>query len=667
MALSFVKLWKKLCSDQLSVDDLTQYANQCEEYAGKVLMGQVDPNDPELEAFLRLCLDVYTYSSGGDVLIPDSQYDFVMNVYKGGGNHTIVYADAIGQTKWNFVKHKIPGIVGTISKIYTYEELKKYLRSLVGVSRFILAPKYDGISVDIEVDNGKVISATTRYDGIIGQDITMLVLRASNIDMIIDDGRTGHYKCELVVSTEHFNELVKIKKYKNRRSATSGIVNTPSNIDLGKYITILPLAFYNPMSKEFIYLAPGQKEVEYLTPYDLMEDIEKMLESIRTADFPFRVDGVVINPDRTYLGAPNELDLMDVCMAFKVNTAEGKTHIRYGYMSVGRLGKAVPCLKVEPVEVNETIVEDASLGSYAKFLSMDLREHEEVIVYSAGDVIPQVKLPQLRMNLDNSDLLKIPRVCPYCGEKLERVNAEYFCVNPNCERIITGRIANFLSKLGVQGFSDRSVELIYESLHIDNLVDFLNLTVEQLTTIEGFSTVSATNLVSELTKLKQTPVTQAKFFGALGIDKISEKKSRKILEYVSLADLFGDKPMKKIMFELEIADGIGRKTASTFISFFTSHRDEIYQLVQMMNLGPDVAYSGNIVFTGFRPPTEVQERIRALHYDISDSVTGSTIAVFTASLAKDSTKTKVARNKGIPVYHASDLNQFLDELELRDD
>lgn len=665
--MTFTELWKNLMEEKIFIDDIVALKERFSDYAFNIVSKRVDPKDPELESFLKLCNDVYTYSAEGEVMIPDSLYDQCMQVYRSGGNSTIVYADTIGGKKWEFINHELPGMVGTVSKIYSYKELKDYLARYIGVNSYTLAPKYDGISCAIKIENGKIIYGATRYNGIKGQNITELVKRAKNSERFIyPELGNGFYKCELCVGTSDFNELVKLKKYANRRSATAGIINTPSNLRYAEFVTIIPLVFYNSKKKKMVYLAPYKKEVPFYSPSDLMDDIEEMLETIRSKDFEFRVDGVVINPDRSRLGDPNEFDLMDNSVAYKVNTMEGKTKIIYGYMSVGRLGRAIPMLKVEPVEVNETIVQDVNLGSYDKFLSMDLREGEEVVVYSAGDVIPQIKLPAVRSSLYNAQELKIPRVCPHCGEKLTRINTEYYCMNPDCPRVITGKISNFLIKMGIEGFSDKTVELIYDATHIKSIHKFLNLTVDHLIRIDGFESTSSLNLVNELERIKNTPVSVAKFFGALGIDKISEKKARKIFEYVNSDELLTakDKKLDKIYWELQSSDGIGPKTAKVFIDYIKENRDEIIELLENdIRITGNIKYKYNIVFTGFRPDKETEKRINNLGIEVANSVSKSTLAVITASLDSSSGKSKAAVSKGIPVIHAVNLEDYLQEIE----
>ena len=118
-----------------------------------------------------------------------------------------------------------------------------------------------------------------------------------------------------------------------------------------------------------------------------------MMEKIRDKKCPYRVDGVIRLPVLSHF---DRNDVMANAMAFKINTAENYTKIEYGYVSIGRSGKATPMLHVEPCEVNETTVTDVNVGSFPIFYRLGLHEGETILVYSAGAVIPQMKVPKDR-------------------------------------------------------------------------------------------------------------------------------------------------------------------------------------------------------------------------------------------------------------------------------
>ena len=647
--MNYAKLRKNIISSG-SVDGLTKLKSEFELYAYKSL--QKDLPKDEIIDFLYLCLDYYTFSESGDVLIPDSVYDAIVRKYL---DTPIVHPDVVGK-HWEFIKHEVPGVVGSLGKIYSYQELKNYIRSHHS-DYYILAPKYDGISVSIHIQDGRMFSAATRYDGIEGQNISEVVRRAVNYHPFMKIVKDGFYKCELVVSSDDFEKLG--GRYKNRRSATSAIINTPTNLEYASAITIIPLLYYNQKEEKIDYVAPRQQTVRFLSPQDLLDTITQMLDQIRRPEFGYRVDGVVIYPVRALENdQPNELDLMDKAIAYKINTQEAKTTIEYGYMSVGRLGNAVPKLKVRPVEVNEIVVSEVSLGSYDKFKSMGLKVDDEIIVYAAGDVIPQVKFPEFRTSSYASDDLKIKKICPYCNTKLTRFGTEYACTNQDCPRVITGRIANFLVKCGIDGFSDKTVESIYASLGVRSIPEFLQLTYDDLLRVDGFDKKSSENLSREIQRLRNTPITSSKLFGALGADNISEKKFRKIFEYITVDELL-EKNSDRAYYDMQCADGIGSRTAKILLEFIREHRKEIKKILSMMHVTVNISYDGNLVFTGFRPGNAVIEKMNSLGLEEGASVTSNTVAVFAASTDKSSSKTRAAAKKGIPIYSAYQLDDFL--------
>lgn len=662
----FQQLRDDLVHGKITLSDLDQYSQEFSEYGLDAAVSK-KVNMNELKAFIMLCLDYYTYSDSGLAIIPDHQYDMAVERYYaelGGRNaeNVIIYPDPIvGGTKWNFIPHEIPGMVGTISaKLYSYAELKAQREYYYETNTFVLSPKFDGVSVSIKLVDGAIVSAATRYDGMVGQDITALIKRA-HFPKWWKDAPNGFYKCEMLVSTDDFNELIKIKKYANRRSATSGIINTPKNITLGRFITAIPLLYYNRDKHIRKSIAPGSKQITIYSTADLMDAIEKMLEEIRSESFPFRVDGVVINPVGI-TESINEGDLLENAFAYKVNTNEAKTTIEYGYMSVGRLGSVVPMLKVRPVEVNETIVTDVSLGSYAKFQSMGLHEHEEVIVFSAGDVIPQVKLPLVRTNWGNEGDLHMDKHCPHCGHKFTKIGTEYFCKNSKCPRVQSGKIANFIDKLGVEGFSDKTIEALNDAGLLNSIEDLFSITVHDITQLPGFDTKSAEAFITEIGDLRSRPITVSEFFGALGIEGISVKKSRKIFSEISLKKLMKNPSKRSISDDMRCAEGIGRRTAQIFVAFVEENYDLINFLLNRMNIVGDKSYQGNIVFTGFRN-SRWEEKFNSIGYEVSDTVNKETVALISANDDHRSTKCINAISKGIPIIRYRDIDEFFTRLQ----
>lgn len=679
------KFRKDIISGKIGIDDITddellELRHLCDKYQKIKCCTHAEMD--EYKDLIMILLDYYTYHSEGSVAITDYEYDLLMNNYIINGGEPITHADIIQdplQTRWSFVKHEAPGMVGSIKK--TYDEASLYLwwekvYKHDGVRSFHIAPKFDGISSAIKISGrGKLLQAVTRNDGYEGQDITKVIDRARNIQDVleryssmINKDEYVWLKTEIVMKSSSFKKCIEEKEYANRRSATSGIVNSPKNLHLAKYLDIIPLACYNPFEDTLTYEPLNSYVIGTKKASELMNEVYKLLSIIRDADYPYRTDGVVIFPlpsvdeFRNGFRDFNRMDIMDSAIAFKVNTNEAYSTVDYGYVSVGPLGYARPMLHVHPVEVNETIVQDVSLGSFDVFASMDLHENEQVIIFSAGDVIPQAKLPEIRYYDTKAKLIKIKKRCPFCNEKLIRNKGTYRCENENCPRVNQGRIINFITKLKAKDVSEATIENLYNAKLIRKIPDIFKLSQEDIKTMEGYQDAKANLIVKEFQNIKHREITVSELLGALGIKGISTKKCRKIIDSLGgdYKRIFKKHP-EKLFFELTSGDGIGDITASIFIDFLKENQELIVQLMDEMNIVLDRMYKGNVVFTGFRDP-DLEERFEKIGYEISTNVNSNTKAVINASYDDDSSKCRMAIKKGITIVHRSMANQVLDDL-----
>lgn len=681
---SIPSIRKKICKGSMQIHDVEPMHEQFLAYAVTLInqdrQGRGIDKDlrDTLEDFLMICLDVYTYSDDGAVMIPDYTYDQCMAIFcKLFNTERISQSDYIVSTTiWPFVKHEAPFMVGTINrKIYDLDGLAYFLKESRrdGYRRILYAPKFDGVSSAVTFRNGQIERAVTRNNGIEGQDITQVIRRMNRVKHIFNkDLPDGYYKCELVVTSKDFEDLCKLKQYANRRSATSAIVSAPSNLVYAEYLTAIPLAWVNFIGSHMKYLAWQYADglVDDPESFDLetvYENIERILAHIRSADYPIRVDGVVLFPVRTNDDEPNTTDLMANCMAYKVNTQENRTKVDYIYMSVGRMGMAKPMVHVEPVEVNETIVRDVSLGSMSQFTARNLHEHEEVIVYSAGDVIPQIKMPEPRVYSKDAKRLKMDISCPYCGKKLRpkyESEADLYCLNPRCPRVLSGRIANFLDKLDVaEGFRDSTFYTLVEAGMVKSIEDLFDLDKYPDRVAELLnSRVDADKLLNGLKELKTKQFEVSQVIGALGIDNIAQKTCQTIFSDITLDYLLS---MKKGRVEMALLGipGIGMTTAQQFSEWINENRDFLEFLLHEMKIVDDKITYGAVCFTGFRNK-EYSDIFKSIGFPALDRVTKDTVAcVYAGDLTSNNAKRALA--KDIPLVHVAQIDELIKELTKR--
>lgn len=678
---SLPTLHKQLVSSKISVHEMVQrYQGKFESFANEILKmdrnGNVDTEmSSKLYDYLMICLDVYTYSTEGESMITDYTYDMVMNLYcRLTGKERMSQSDYIMSSMlWPFVKHEAPFMVGTISrKLYDVDELAYYLKQLRrdGFTKLMYAPKFDGVSAAVTVRNGIIERAVTRNNGIEGQDITEVVRRLNRAKKVFQKATAedGYYKCELVMSTADFETLITMKSYKNRRSASSAIVSAPSNLVYAEFLSCIPLAWVNFEGTRMKYLANQYAEglVENPDSFDVgdvYENIERILRHIRSATYPIRTDGVVIFPYSPNHLEPNTVDLMANCLAYKVNTQEGLSQVKEIYMSLGRTGMAKPMVRVTPVEVNEVFMKQASLGSMANFASLNLHQDEDVIVFAAGDIIPQIRLPDPRRYPKNAPRLLMDTRCPYCGKKLrpKKSDANLFCLNPRCPRVLSGRITNFVEKLDIcEGFRDETFFALVQNGLVSNIADLFTLDhhVEQVSRILG-SRLQAEKLFQGLKALKTKTFEVSTVIGSLGIEGISIRTCQVIFGDMNLEYLLD---MKKNRIEMALMGipGIGAATAETFSDWLNENRDFLEFLMENMKIVDDKINYGTVNFTGFRNK-DYAEKLKGIGFPVADRVTGDTIAVvYTGDVTTGNAMKAIA--KGIPLVHIGQIDQLVDEL-----
>ena len=663
---NIISLYAKIKNKKLPLKDLPIHAGMIKGFAEAIINGNYIPSQEGLYALLMLNLDQYSYGNNGDVILSDHEYDLLHILYMDHGGKQIIYPDTFN-SQWKLVPHKAKWMVGSVAKSYTVDEIYDFIDETCRSTNmnayeitWVVSPKFDGISACLEIKNHQLIQAITRGTRAEGQDITAVVANVANLQDILSTYNTGYLKVELCVPQKYFEPL-KLQGYKNRRSATSAIVNSPKNLNNAQYIEAVPLLWYESRDDEYGY------HIDYNPPdaitikgveskVQIMGYMLKLLAQLKNPDnhYEYRVDGVILFPMIRY----KELnDVMEKSMAFKINTAEALTTIKYGYVSMGRTGRAVPMIKVEPCEVNETIVEDVTLGSFQLFKAMHLYEGEKVVIYSAGDVIPEMKFPEKRMIPDGAQLLRIPEICPYCGSEL--VNAT--CPNPVCKRKITGRITNFLERTDITSdISDKTIEDLYDAKKIRNIVDIFKLQVNDIAGLDGYTQTGALKMINQFNTLRTTPISYSRFFGSLGCPGISLKIASGIFDVTTMDELLRTKGWDRINL-LMCVDKLGLTRAQIISDFIDQNYQEICELMQIMNLVKDRKYFGNVVFSGFRD-SSWEAKFDQIGFRVGDSVTRETAACIVANMG--TTKAKAALKKGTPLYLSTEIERAYADCKL---
>ena len=334
---NIISLYAKIKNKKLPLKDLPIHAGMIKGFAEAIINGNYVPSQEGLYALLMLNLDQYSYGNNGDVILSDHEYDLLHILYMDHGGKQIIYPDTF-DSQWKLVPHKAKWMVGSVAKSYTVDEIYDFIDETCRSTNmnsyeitWVVSPKFDGISACLEIKNHQLIQAITRGTRAEGQDITAVVANVANLQDILSTHNTGYLKVELCVPQKYFEPL-KLQGYKNRRSATSAIVNSPKNLNNAQYIEAVPLLWYESRDDEYGY------HIDYNPPdaitikgveskVQIMGYMLKLLAQLKNPDnhYEYRVDGVILFPMIRY----KELnDVMENSMAFKINTAEALTTIK---------------------------------------------------------------------------------------------------------------------------------------------------------------------------------------------------------------------------------------------------------------------------------------------------------------------------------------------------
>lgn len=676
----FSKVYDKLETGEYHIESLEQSVPDIEtksiaylNYIKQNVVDNVKAIDiAALLKYVTIQLDYYTFSNLGNVFISDSDYDDTVAIlrYLGIEAPTTNTFQPSSST-WQIKTHSAPQMVGSVDKVFDIKDVHKFIndecQNATGSSMVIFAPKYDGVGICIEYDPNKVeiVSALTRKDGTSGQELIQLIKKCKNYDEVLASAaqvfgaNKGFIKGEIVLAQEDFDGLIKVKPYKNRRNGTSGLINTPSNLMYANCLTVIPLVYGIKKPNKFVYkyMPDGCIRYDYkelkMNPHLIDETIGRILDTTHNSTFQFRTDGVVVFIDNMHFTYSN---VMEHSVAFKTNSKVGVTKIVNGYISIGRSGKATPMIKVQPCDLNETVVTDVSLSNFNKVQKLNLHENDTIAIESSGDVIPMVKEV---VKQGSAIELKFDLKCPICGYNLSAYTSgngsvEYECRNQNCARVVTGKISNFLDKLGANGISDQLILDVYEKLRLRDIVDFLNTDSykSELMGLSGWGAQSANNFCNEIERIKSKPITHGEFLGAMGIPGISTKKCKALfaaVDYDKFMKLVHEGKYDRADEPLYTVKGFSVKTIETFMEFIRNNIGLIDKLSESFTLVNDKRSEANIVFTGFRD-AEAEKYISQKGIDVSDNINSQTIAVISGN--KSSGKTKKAIERNIPVFDA---------------
>lgn len=495
----------------------------------------------------------YNYYSLDNPTISDAEwdklYDELLTLEKQTG---VVFEDSPSKRvggeileKFQKYTHKVPYY--SLEKSNTYSRLNEWYEDIaqnVPNASFFVEYKYDGLTISITYKNGVLVNASTRGNGLVGEDVTEQVKTIRTVPLKID------YKGELVVQGEGIMKLSELEKYnstalvplKNARNAAAGAIrNLDPKVTKQRNLDVI---FYSVNYIEDREFSTQQQMHEFLKQNKFnvnsnvkicstYKDVENAVHKIDEEKYnlDFLIDGAVIKlnniKQREIFGFTSKFPKWAI--AFKFEAQELSTKLNDVVWQVGRTGKLTPIGLIEPVELAGATVKKATLNNMGDIERKNVKKGSYVFVRRSNEVIPEIL--GLARDCEDSEKILPPTFCPSCNTKLIEVGANLFCPNYYCPEQIDDRITHFASRdaMNIEGVSEKTVGQFRENLGVKSIADLYDLTPEQLFTLEGFKDKKVDNYFKQLEKSKS--ISLQKFIYALGISNIGKKASKDLVKH----------------------------------------------------------------------------------------------------------------------------------------
>ncbi|MGL6099401.1 MAG: BRCT domain-containing protein [Fusobacteriaceae bacterium] len=703
---------------QLSNDDTTfvtegfkdimtvTYSKLIEYYKGDKSLEQ-DFSREELNEVTELAIKIANsiYTNFGEIgeVVDDGFYDELVYIYKHKTGNLLFGAP--NRKKNVDVKHMYPQLKGTLEKIrYIYkDEAEAAGKSRDSLEEFVeryfdtsysqngtkitcaISLKYDGISAVVDMIDGEIAQVLTRGDNQMGADITKLFkgYKFPNLNTEFMESSRFGIQCEAVFKKDKLDEfnMLSGKEYKNARSAMVGLASSfENNIKCSDFISLIPISLsekpicadnrcgefriindcLEPIT-EWVYISG-------YTVYDILErfSIYKDLFLSDRDSYPYMVDGLVIEFSdymvRAELG--RERDINKFAIAYKFPSQNKLTEVTDVTFSVGRTGEIIPKVHYKPVYFNGGEFRKSTLSNVTNFKLMDLKPGDVINVQYSNDVLCYVHKDHMHpTNLHNPNVpYDVPRACPHCDGRLsllQKDGLKLYCTNEECPSRLVEGMVNFINKLNIRDIGLETVQYLYDSGLVKNIVELVNLDVNVLTGRSGFGPKKIAILENALDNIVNNNYKDYEVLGALGIKNASITTFQPVCKRFDFEYYMNDGFIPGV-FELQLAGmkGFGpKKSSGMFYELNRIFKDpKFIALFKSMNI--EFTYSDSVEDELMRGPrvcfSGVRDSVLEGHITryggfIVNSVNKETDILVVRDASTKSTKVDKANKYGIEV------------------
>ncbi|MBR7141988.1 MAG: NAD-dependent DNA ligase LigA [Clostridia bacterium] len=582
------------------------------------------------------------------------------------------------------VEHRIP--MDSLSDVFDTAEVEDFVQR-THAPEYSVECKIDGLSVCIEYENGRLVRASTRGDGVIGENVTHNVMTVRALPLVLP--RPIAYlavRGEVYMDNNVFKELNRRREeqglplFANPRNAAAGSLRQlDSSVAASRRLSVF---IFNVQESSEQPFKTHKESLNFLAelgfpvvPFcELHRDAEGILDSIARLgelrpSLPFGTDGAVVKV--------NDLALRESfgrtataprwAVAYKYPPEQKESRVLDIVTEVGRTGVLTPTAVLTPVYLAGSTVSRATLHNRDYIRTKDIRIGDTVVVQKAGDIIPEVIEVCRQKRTGEETVFEFPRTCPSCGEPVyeDAEEAAIRCTNPECPSQLVRSLIHFASRdaMNIDGLGEALAQQLFENKLVCNVADLYTLKEEQIADLERMGAKSAANLIAAIEKSKQND--PAKLLFALGIRHIGEKTASVLLEEFGSLDTLAEATEEA----LTAVPDVGAVMAQSLRDYF-SHPQSISTLQRLREAGlrftavkqvlGNALEGKTVVVTGKLrrySRAQIEQIIREQGGKAASSVSSNTSFVVAGEDA--GSKLKKARELNVPVLDEDEFDRLI--------
>lgn len=495
------------------------------------------------------------------------------------------------------VEHKYPmlSLGNTYSQAEVTEFYERVSKSLNEEFELCCEMKYDGTSISLTYEDGKLVRAVTRGDGVRGDDVTDNVKTIRSIPLVLHgEGYPKNFEIrgEILMPWNVFEELNRERElreeplFANPRNAASGTLKSQNsavvaNRKLDAYLYYL-LGDNLPHDGHYENLQEAAKwgfKISHISrKARTLQEVFDFINywDIERKNLPVATDGIVlkVNSLRQQRNLGYTAKSPRWAIAYKFQAERALTKLEKVTYQVGRTGAVTPVANLDPVQLSGTVVRRASLHNADIIASLDLHIGDMVYVEKGGEIIPKITGVEVSARPAGSEKVTFITHCPECGSELVRYEDEaaYYCTNETaCPPQIKGKIEHFISRraMNIEGLGPETVDLFYQEGLIHDIADLYTLQTADICRLERMGEKSAENIIQGIERSKEVPYERVLF--ALGIRFVGETVAKKVAKAFRSIEALASANLDDLIH----VDEIGEKIAGSIIQYFANEKNRI--------------------------------------------------------------------------------------------